>query len=324
MSLLKSVARAGLHRLGGIQAFRAFTRDAVRILMYHNFPPDTAMLRAQCEHMARHYRPVAMKQVAAALHGGEPLPPRAVAITVDDGYRDFLLYAHPVLREFEIPATVFLVSDFIDGKSMLWWDRLAYAFRETTRDKIAFALNGSRRIIEIDRSRPREQSRSVVSELKKLPNAERTRTVDQVIQALEVIEPDTPPQEFAPLTWNEIRLLAKSNVEFGAHTRTHPILSSLASSEETLQEIRCSRDRLATELGSPVLHFCYPNGRDEDIGDDAVRFTRECGFRTAVTTVPGTDKIGSRTDPWRLKRLGVSFDLPLYYYAEQLAGVRKS
>ena len=65
-----------------------------------------------------------MKQVAAALHGGEPLPPKAVAITVDDGYRDFLLRAYPVFHEFEIPATVFLVSDFIDGTGMLWWDRL--------------------------------------------------------------------------------------------------------------------------------------------------------------------------------------------------------
>ncbi|HEX4809721.1 MAG TPA: polysaccharide deacetylase family protein [Bryobacteraceae bacterium] len=318
------MARAGLHGLGGIQAFRTLTRDAVRILMYHNFPRDAAVLRAQCEHLVRYYRPVAMKQVAAALHGGEPLPARAVAITVDDGYRDFLLYAHPVLREFGIPATVFLVSDFIDGRSMLWWDRLAYAFRETTRDKVAFAVNGARRTIEIDRRRPLEQSRLIVGELKKLPNAERTKTIDEVIEALAVTEPHTPPEEFAPLSWNEIRLLAKSNVEFGAHTRTHPILSSLASREETQQEIGYSRDRLAAELGSPFLHFCYPNGRDDDIGDDAIRVTRECGFQTAVTTMPGANRISRHTDPWRLKRLGVSFDLPLYYFAELLAGVVSS
>jgi peptidoglycan/xylan/chitin deacetylase (PgdA/CDA1 family) len=288
--------------------------------MYHNFPEDPAMLRSQCKHLRQHYRPVAMKQVAAALHGGESLPPGAVAITVDDGYRDFLLRAYPVFREFEIPATVFLVSDFIDGKGMLWWDRLAYAFRTTKQDAISFESNGLR-TIKLDRSRSHDQCRAVVAELKKLPNTERTAIVDRVIAALDVSEPPSPPEEFAPLSWNEVRELAQGNVEFGAHTRTHPILSTLAGPEETLREISYSRDRLATELGAPVLHFCYPNGRDDDIGEDAVRVTRECGFQTAVTTTPGTNRMGN-VDPWRLKRLGVPFDLPLYYFAELLAGVR--
>lgn len=280
------------------------------------------MLRNQCEHLRRHYRPVTMKQVAAALHAGEVLPSKAVAITVDDGYRDFLLHAYPVFREFDIPATVFLVSDFIDGKGMLWWDRLAYAFHSSTRDAISFNCNGSPRHIQLDRSRSREQARVLVGELKKLPNAERTVVIDEVIAALAVSEPQTPPAEFAPLTWDEIRMLAESNVEFGAHTRTHPILSSLAGREETLAEIAYSRDRVAAELGFPVLHFCYPNGRDDDIGEEAVRVTRECGFQTAVTTTPGTNRIGHGAEWWRLKRLGAPLDLPIYYFAELLAGVR--
>jgi peptidoglycan/xylan/chitin deacetylase (PgdA/CDA1 family) len=317
--------------------------------MYHKFPEDPAMLRGQCEHLRRYYQPVAMKQVAAALHTGESLPAGAVAITVDDGYRDFLVNACPVFSKFGIPATVFLVSDFIDGQGMLWWDRLAYGFRNTTQDAISFEFNGLRTMklarqpsgawstqtgnrqasaqalpggSSIDRRRSREQCRALVAELKKLPNTERTAIVDEVIAALAVSEPQSPPEEFAPLSWDEIRMLAQSNVEFGAHTRTHPILSTLASPEETLHEISYSRDRLANELGTPILHFCYPNGRDDDIGEDAVRITRECGFQTAVTTTPGTNRIGSKTDAWRLKRLGVSFDLPLYYFAELVAGVR--
>jgi peptidoglycan/xylan/chitin deacetylase (PgdA/CDA1 family) len=320
LSLLKPLARAGLHSLGGIGAFRALTQDALRILMYHNFPEDPAMLRAQSEHLRRYYQPVAMKHVASALHGGKSLPPKAVAVTVDDGYRDFLLRAYPVFGEFEIPATVFLVSDFIDGKGMLWWDRLAYAFRNTSEDAISFEFNGLR-TMNLDRCHAREQCRALVAELKRLAHADRTAIVNRVIDALAVNEPESPPEEFAPLSWNEIRTLAQDNVEFGAHTRTHPILSTLASPEETLHEIAYSRDRLAAELGAPVLHFCYPNGRDDDIGEDAVRVTRECGFQTAVTTTPGTNRTG-RADPWRLKRLGVSFDLPLYYFAELLAGVR--
>ena len=147
------------------------------------------------------------------------------------------------------------------------------------------------RTLNLDRNRSREQARALVAELKKLSNAERTVVVDEVIAALGVSDPQRPPVEFAPLTWDEIRVLAKTNVEFGAHTRTHPILSSLAGREETLAEIGYSRDRIAAELDTPVLHFCYPNGRDDDIGEAAVQVTRECGFQTAVTTTPGTNRI---------------------------------
>jgi peptidoglycan/xylan/chitin deacetylase (PgdA/CDA1 family) len=322
LSLSKSLARAGLHRLGGIQVFRNLTRNSARILMYHRFPADREMFRNQCKHLRQYYHPVSMRQVAAAANGGEPLPAYAVAITVDDGYRDFLLHAHPALCEFEIPATVFLVSDFIDGKGMLWWDRLVYAFRNTNQDAVSLDFNGETRTLLLDRNRSREQARALVAELKLLPHKERTAIVDRVVAALGVNEPETPTPEFAGLTWEDVRTLAKNNVEFGAHTRTHPILSTLANREETLSEIGYSRDRVAAELNAPVLHFCYPNGKDDDIGEEAVRVTRECGFQTAVTTTPGTNRIAHGADPWRLKRLGVPFDLPPYYFAELLAGVR--
>ena len=205
---------------------------------------------------------------------------------------------------------------------MLWWDRLVYAFRNTNRDAVTFDFNGEPRTLPLDRNRSREQARVLVAELKLLPHKERTAIVDRVVAALGVSEPETPTPEFAGLTWEDVRMLAKNNVEFGAHTRTHPILSTLANRQETLSEIGYSRDRVAAELNAPVLHFCYPNGKDDDIGEEAVRVTRECGFQTAVTTTPGTNRIGHGADPWRLKRLGVPFDLPPYYFAELLAGVR--
>ena len=69
-----------------------------------------------------------MVAVAEWLHSGRSLPPYPLAVTVDDGYQDFQEAGHPVFAEYGIPVTVYLVTDFVDGKSWLWFDRFVYAF----------------------------------------------------------------------------------------------------------------------------------------------------------------------------------------------------
>src|ERR1700691_3201669 len=126
---LKSAAAAALHHGGGLAPVRCFTRQGLRILMYHRFSDRSALAR-QCAHIRRHYEPVGMAAVSDWLHAGRTLPPYALAVTVDDGYRDFQEAGHPVFAEHGIPVTVFLVTDFVDGKSWLWFDRVVYAFRQ--------------------------------------------------------------------------------------------------------------------------------------------------------------------------------------------------
>src|SRR5487761_450278 len=113
---LKSVIRTVLYPLGVAHAARAARRGRLRILNYHRFPEDRSHLIAQCEHIRRYYQPVSMRSVAESLGGGAPLPAHAVAVTVDDGYRDFLLHGHPVFLMYGIPATMFVVTDFVDGR----------------------------------------------------------------------------------------------------------------------------------------------------------------------------------------------------------------
>ena len=322
LSLAKSLLRTGLHQLGGIQAFRARSKNALRILMYHNFPADRAGLRSQCEHLRRYYNPVSMRQVSEALTGGAPLPGNAVAVTIDDGYRDYFLSAYPVFHEFGVPTTVFLVSEFMDGHDWNWWDKILYALQQTSATEFELQLNGQRRVLPVLRGQEYGQMHQLAQDLKMLTSGQRRAELAQLFKQLDVSVPEKPPTWCEPMTWDEVRQLAKTNVEFGAHTKTHPILSTVDSKQELEDEIRGSSKRVEQELDAPVLHFCYPNGRNEDIGDEALRVTRESGFRTAVTTVPGMNRIGPGTDAFQLKRLGADPGFPDYYFAELLAGVR--
>src|ERR1051325_2330810 len=140
MSVVKHVAKALIHQGGAIQGYRIFNRNAVRILMYHRFPDDLKLLPEQCQHLLRHYQPISLRKLVDTVIDGSPLPTHAVVITVDDGYRDFYLHAYPVFREFGIPSTIFLVTDFVDQKCWLWWDRIAWAFEESPLGSVSLEL----------------------------------------------------------------------------------------------------------------------------------------------------------------------------------------
>ncbi len=295
----KRLAIEAFHRGGGLDAVRWFNRRGLRILMYHHFS-DPAALASQCAHIRRHYNPVSISRVGRWLKIGEPLPENPVAITVDDGYRDFLTVAHPVFREYGIPVTVFVVTDFLDGKLWLWVDRVQYAYRRANR--------------------PYEESRQMVESLKRLPNAERLSALARLSASLGIVLPSEPPPEYRPLFWDEVRRLAAEGVEFGPHTMTHPILSSISSVSEITREIAGSKRRLEDELGRPSVHFCYPNGSWHDIGEDALSAVRASGFETAVSTIPG---LNSRpADPFLLRRIAADPALPERYFHQLAAAFR--
>jgi peptidoglycan/xylan/chitin deacetylase (PgdA/CDA1 family) len=270
--------------------------------MYHRFPEDHSHFEKQCEHIRKHYHPVSMRQVAESLRDASPLPDNALAITVDDGFRDFLEHGFPVLNRYEIPATVFLVSDFLDGKLWLWLNQFDYMLRRTSRKVDSPAA--LRRM------------------LKGLPNGERVHRLKELQCELDVDVPAAPPPEYAPLTWDEVRRLAEKNVEFGPHTRSHPILSALPGEADVRDEIAGSKARVDAELGLPSMHFCYPNGTRADFNPTTVSIVRQCGFATAVTTEPGM--VSSGANPFELCRLGVEPVLADEYFAEILAGVGMS
>jgi len=251
-----------------------------------------------------------------------PIPHNALIITVDDGYRDFLLHAHPVFGDYGIPVTVFLVSDFLDRKLWLWWDQIQYAFRHAARKSLSLELSAGDPVtfaLESDEQRT-AAAEKVIGVMKGLDNHERLRLLKLIPERLAVDVPAEPPSESEPLSWDEVRRLAGLGVEFGAHTKTHPILSKISDSKELSEEIGASKSRLEEELGAPAVHFCYPNGRAVDFNEKVVEVVREHGFHSAVTTVPGLNFAGAH--PFLLRRLYIEPTFQDYYFRELLAGVR--
>jgi glycosyltransferase involved in cell wall biosynthesis/peptidoglycan/xylan/chitin deacetylase (PgdA/CDA1 family) len=298
-----------MYQSGRVNKVRDWNRSGFRILMYHRFMQDSsqaiATLAKQCAHLVRHYQPVSMTQVGESLRTGAPLPPNAVAITVDDGYRDFLFNAHPIFRAYSIPVTVYLTSGFLDGQCWLWWDWLYYILDRTEHTTFSITLsNQGPTVFHIHTKEQRQQTIMTLTEaLKAVPQSDRLRILAELPELLDVQPPPTPPAAVEPLEWSEVRRLAEQGVEFGAHTCTHPILSRLESATELRDEILHSKLRIEHQLDQPVKHFAYPNGLRDDVNSLTFQILDECHFQTAVSAERGINFKG--VHPYWLKRIGV-------------------
>src|SRR5262249_14678170 len=118
---------------GAFDLMRLISSRRALILTYHRFSEREDSVRVsarafyeQVEYLAAHYTIVRLWQLAGYLLRGRELPPRMAAITIDDGYRDAYEIAFPILRKHRAPATVFVVTDFVEGNSWLWTDKPRY------------------------------------------------------------------------------------------------------------------------------------------------------------------------------------------------------
>lgn len=322
----KSIARTLLQKGGGLHDVRYWNRDAFRILMYHDFPASTPglpdLLAKQCAHLTRYYQVLTLADIARSLRTGKRLPPNAVAVTVDDGNRDFLVNAYPVFRAHRIPVTVFLVSGFLDRKLWLWWDKIDYLVSASQKPSFELALSTPLPPAEftLDTKEARHSTIStIVYALKKHGSAEREKVLQHLSRILDVEIPTQPPPELAPLEWSEVRHLAENEMDFGAHTVTHPLLSAIYDPQELLQEIGDCKRRMEEELRRPVLHFCYPYGLWGDFNDQTIKVVEECQFQTAVIAEHGLNYRASH--PFTLRRISVEPTTPLWYFQELLAGL---
>jgi peptidoglycan/xylan/chitin deacetylase (PgdA/CDA1 family) len=324
--LLKSAARGLFHGFGGMHLLRYQGQGGLRILMYHSFggaPTHRSELERQCEYMRKHYHVVSLSEMADALREGRPFPTNSLAVTVDDGYQDFFTVAYPAFSKYGIPAMVFLVTDFLDRRSWLWFDQVRYAFTHSRCATASIPLGSEALTFHLAGMPAQERRRTaqvVTEKAKRLPNSARLQMLQELPASLGISIPDQPPDEFAPLTWNQVREAAKNGMEFGAHTKSHPILSRLNDADGLRDEIVGSKRRVEEELGQPVAHFCYPNGGREDFHAEALELARQAGYHTAVTAEPGLNCAGA--DPFLLKRIGVEPEMPQLYFRERVAGFR--
>ena len=242
--------------------------------------------------LSRSFNVLTVGDAAAKLRSGT-LPPRAAAITFDDGYADNEAIAMPILQRHGLKASFFVATGFLDGGRM-WNDTVIETLRATkasTLDLSSFGLAS----VKVDTAdQRREAIESLLSKIKYLSLQER----EDWLQRLSMIAASPTLPNDLMMRSDQVRHLHRAGMEIGGHTVNHPILRVLPDSEAR-QEIQKGKQTLESLIGAPVDVFAYPNGKpDKDYDQRHRDMVRELGFKVAVTTAPGVATAQSPDFEW--------------------------
>lgn len=318
---------AGLLCAAGLPALtRRRHRDVLGIVMFHGVEDEplspacwhvlgAAQYRRRLEYLREHFNVLPLEEALDRLAAGT-LPPRAMAITFDDGTRNLATHAVPVLRELKLPAAVFLATGPIGSDETLWPDRLWLAIARTTASEVDLAALGLGASSLADTTNRGKVYAAAVERLKDLSDAQRITVLDEILDALGYHDGDGGP--FLMLTWHEAReMVGDGLVALYPHSVSHPILARCGD-DKLEREIAESCAVLERETGWAPTIFAYPNGRPRDFDDRAKDVLRRRGVRFALSTTPGfADRC---SDPLALPRLAVGSDASFDYFRLMVSG----
>lgn len=293
--LVKDTIIELFYRLGSLSMTRKlmnYYRGQAAIITYHRVLPSkefnannspnkglivtTERFDQQMLYLSEKYRIISMDELSDHLAGYRDF---AVAVTFDDGYKDNLTYALPVLKKYRVPATIFISTRFPEGNCQMWW----YELEELcdSHNSIVFTLKGKNYNFKMqDRTQKNRCFRKIHNLIQSLSENEQN-------DLMNLIRKGRKPKNYKKycLTWEEIQQLDRESlITIGAHTHSHVNMKQLTI-EEVGKEILTSKLLLEGKLGHTIDHFAYPYGTSNEVGNREYSAVVAYGFKTAVTNM---------------------------------------
>jgi peptidoglycan/xylan/chitin deacetylase (PgdA/CDA1 family) len=282
--------------------------------------------RAQVGRLRDTFRVLTLDEAVALIDGGFRTREPSALVTFDDGTRDHVEVALPILKELGVPATFFLSTGLIDAPRLPWYDLIAYVINHTTVP-----------VLRLDRPEPLE------IELSRLGRAGAVARVvracldhdidvngeqafrDHLADRADVaLDADALGRSLF-LSWDDARALLDAGMSVGSHAHSHRMLARLPELDQR-DELARSRAILEERLGRAPAALAYPYGWPGAFDASTERLAREAGYALAFASVEGVNRPGT-TDPFAVRRLGVGFtDSPVLLRARLAlyAGTGKS
>jgi peptidoglycan/xylan/chitin deacetylase (PgdA/CDA1 family) len=348
----KSVAKRTFYQLlAGLGIYlvgRLYHRRQALILTYHGVVRnghnsytnrncvELAMFDRQMVYLARHYNVIPLSELVERLTAAEQLPPYTAAITFDDGFRNNLTVALPILKKYNLPATIFLATSYVSSEELgLWTEHVDSLIHRTRANTVRLKLYGMEKVLPLRSSADREDtSDQIRAFLKTLAPTQREsvlREIDgQLDEGTDLLptEDGSGPQtvevtaakeeRYAFLTWEQVQMMTNHSITFGSHTHTHAILSPLSESDVKF-EMTESRRLIEEILGVTCSLFSYPNGAETDFGRREERLLRSLGYIAAVSQVDGFNDTG--TNMMALRRINIPRDDSFSFFLAKISGV---
>lgn len=297
-TLIQALTSAPMNKLMGV-----LRNQCVPVFMLHRMQdkslgiyghePDA--LRAALSYVRQNrFQPISVRTLVDHLLQGTPLPEKAVAFTLDDGFYDQAEIAVPIFQEFQVPVTIFIATGLPDNEWWSWDYKLEYLIMSHVKSTHQVHLGDQSWLLDnADRENRRRCMRAMRSYIKAQDGTGYDAFVDDISHQLGVDLPPLPPPAYRAISWSQARALESQGVEFGPHSHRHNILQAqpLADAE---REIRHSWCRLKAELKNPLPVFCYPTGRTGvDFGPREMAIAQHIGLKAAMSADAGYIDLGA-------------------------------
>jgi peptidoglycan/xylan/chitin deacetylase (PgdA/CDA1 family) len=318
--LARTLGQLGV--IGLLERAMAARRPALVVLTYHRIgepgsdrfydPVISASPHAfhtQMKWLHDRIRILTLEELDAQVQDGGPWRESAAFVTFDDGYRDNFDAAVPILREFKVPATFFIPTEFFESAKLPWWDYVAFVIKKTETRwlNLKRCQRGDDRPISIDLNNVSRRAATAI-----IVRAFLDETIDDERWFLEQlsmeagIEVNESHLNLALfMSWDQVRQLINSGegLTIGSHAHSHKILARLSNLSQQ-HELSLSKQVLERRLGREVLALAYPYGWPGTYNAVTKLTAKETGYRLGFSSREGVNRRSS-FDPLEINRLGV-------------------
>lgn len=285
------------------------SQRGIRILAYHRVDDDifyhqiglavsSSNFEKQMFYLKKYYNIISLKDALYILKNGLEIPPRAIVITFDDGYKDNYINAFPVLKKYNIPATIFLCVNPINNGTYLWPDQIINVLKHFSANYLDLRKYGLDAYTVKTLEEKKQVLYKICDYLKKTSLKESQTLTNYLASTL-----NEGSKNNLMLDWEEINEMKKYNISFGSHTLTHPILTEIPI-EEAMKEIRESKKIIEDRLRETIDFFAYPYGSKKEFNDQIIKLLKDTGYSCACTLISGPNKKG--TNLYTLKRYSIN------------------
>ncbi|MEK9699562.1 MAG: polysaccharide deacetylase family protein, partial [Candidatus Poseidoniales archaeon] len=228
------------------------------------------------------------------------LPPKAFAITFDDGFENNLTVAAPILSKHKIPATIYITTDFIESNRMSWIDRIEFVVEQVEQ------ANGSLPWGEFSFKTTKER-RSFLEDIRHHLKSKKSIDGDLLATKIqnflgfdEIWSSDHPLDR--KMTWNQVRDLSSiPGMTIGGHTHTHAIMSYLDDTE-LKTEIDTSLSLISKRCNyANIVHYAYPEGLAHHYNEKVIETLKSRGIQCCPSAIHGVN--AADTDLFNLRRV---------------------
>ncbi|MFH0976965.1 MAG: polysaccharide deacetylase family protein [Spirochaetota bacterium] len=261
---------------------------------------------------------ISMDTLINSIKEKKPLPGGTTVVSFDDGYLDNLTNATPILKKYNLPATIYLATGYIEREENQWIDQLFTCFNERTKDRLLIS-EVSEKQIEMNDSASTWTAYSQIAKYL-LVSTYKQRTYILASIKKQLVPNYNPPK--LTMNWDDVRTLVNNNrnITLGSHTYNHTDISRIVNNK-IISEIKISTEDIKRETGQSPVHFSCPYSRT---AENLPAILNKLGYLSSVSDSADL-LINSKSFPYALGRVTPPVNLSrlAHYTSGNYPGISK-